>query len=371
MTRRNPPAKWVLPTIVNPPGRLCFQIEVPDDPLHVAAFRGALLDLASAYKWADDPTHKAREVALLWREIVNNVKPCSTPVAPHGGAEIEDCMRLRVKPDDPCVLQIECLPDQWEDFYDPRSCVISGVGQEGPAARPAAGQCVEYDVVLQANSKWRLPVAVENGDTIQISAASGGWYDPDSGVFWNCPDGQRYSFGTCSGFQTNNPADPVPSAYHMALVGLVGAIGYAAFNQTIAVSGQTGQVAVDLFANDANIGNDGGSVSFHVKVCNGQPSVVNLTYSNNANGPSFLEIGQEDWFNFPVFDGVAWNGGIYMDKCSSYTLVAQSGAVVTQADWLDCAAGYHNGFNLANVTKVGCNSTIGAFSLKLRLDSIV
>jgi len=43
---------------------------------------------------------------------------------------------------------------------------------------------------------------------------------------------------------------------------------------------------------------------------------------------------------------------------------------VTQADSEDCGHTYHNGFNLTNVTKIGTNSTIGAFTLHLRLDSV-
>lgn len=374
MTRRNPPAKWVLPSVIDPPKRRCFVIEVPDEELHIAAFRGALLNLASAYKWADDPAHTAREVALVWRTVVEAVKECQAcpPQLPDGGIILEDLMsqQIRISPDDSCIIQMWCI-DHWEDWYDPRVCIAKGASQEGPRGTLGAGECQEFDVVLQANSLWKLPVPVKNGDVITITQSSGGWYDPDSGAFWNCPDGSRYSLGICSGFQTNVGTDPVTSAYHMALVAKVGAIGYTAHNQIITVSGQTGSVDVTFQANDSNIGNDAGSVSFHVKVCNGQPNTVNFTFSNNANGPASLQIGQEDWFNFPVFDGSAWNGGIFMDKCCNMTLVAQSGATVTQADWKDCGGATHTGFNLTGVTKVGCNSTIGAFSLKLRLDSIV
>jgi hypothetical protein len=72
MPRRNPPAKWVLPATVNPVNRRCIKISVPDDPAHIAAFRGALLALASAYNWGDDLAHTARSVALVWRDILDN-----------------------------------------------------------------------------------------------------------------------------------------------------------------------------------------------------------------------------------------------------------------------------------------------------------
>lgn len=73
MSKKNPPAKWVLPAVVDPPTRRCIQVPVPDEPQHIAAFWGALLTLSSAYKWADDPSHTAREVALVWRDIIDGI----------------------------------------------------------------------------------------------------------------------------------------------------------------------------------------------------------------------------------------------------------------------------------------------------------
>lgn len=78
--RRNEPAKWTLPTVINPEGRRCVMIEVPDERFHIAAFRGAMLHLAEAYKWADDPDHTAREVALVWRGIIDAMEwGCGVP----------------------------------------------------------------------------------------------------------------------------------------------------------------------------------------------------------------------------------------------------------------------------------------------------
>lgn len=73
MGRRNPPAKWVLPEVINPPDSICMTLQVPNERFHIAAFRGALLDLASAYKWQDDPDHKAREVASVWKGVIANM----------------------------------------------------------------------------------------------------------------------------------------------------------------------------------------------------------------------------------------------------------------------------------------------------------
>jgi hypothetical protein len=64
MTRKNPPAQWVLPDVVNPPDSICITVPVPNDRKHIGAFYGALFNLTSARFWQDDLAHTAREVAL-------------------------------------------------------------------------------------------------------------------------------------------------------------------------------------------------------------------------------------------------------------------------------------------------------------------
>lgn len=80
MARKNPPAKWVLPTVVNPETHKCVTIQIPDERFHIAAFWGALQTLGSAYKWADDTAHTAKNVALVWRDIVDSAMLGDCPV---------------------------------------------------------------------------------------------------------------------------------------------------------------------------------------------------------------------------------------------------------------------------------------------------
>lgn len=56
-------AKWVLPVTVNPALTRCFQVKVPDDPQYVAAFYGAMFELARWYNWQEDSGHTAKQVA--------------------------------------------------------------------------------------------------------------------------------------------------------------------------------------------------------------------------------------------------------------------------------------------------------------------
>lgn len=80
MSKRYPKAKWVLPDVINPPTRKCFTILVPNDVQHLAAFRGALLNLASATNWADDEAHTAKDVANVWKGIVVDVTECGAGI---------------------------------------------------------------------------------------------------------------------------------------------------------------------------------------------------------------------------------------------------------------------------------------------------
>lgn len=73
MPRRNPPAKWMLPDVVDPPDSICMSLQVPNNRYHIAAFRGALWNLASAINWADDIDHTAKEVAQVWRNVIDNM----------------------------------------------------------------------------------------------------------------------------------------------------------------------------------------------------------------------------------------------------------------------------------------------------------
>jgi len=92
--RKNPPAKWVLPTVIDPTEKLCTTIFVPNDPYHIAAFRGALLNLQSAYKWADDSAHTAKDVALVWRAIIDEIE---------WGGELP--FDVRQNTENPCTLE--------------------------------------------------------------------------------------------------------------------------------------------------------------------------------------------------------------------------------------------------------------------------
>lgn len=191
------------------------------------------------------------------------------PMKQDGGIDIEegDCMRLRIHPDDPCIIQHECSPGVWENWYDPRACIGSSVVvQPSPGGDLPEFECSEYDVTLRASDRWLLPVPVSDGYTVQISDVSGGWND--SSLQWSCPDGRQYFLGICGTQQPAQETDPLQTVNHMRLIAEVDGVFYDAYNTTITVPAGTEDTQLYFQANDGSLEGNQGSVSFHVKVCN-------------------------------------------------------------------------------------------------------
>jgi len=82
--RRNPPARYALPDVLQPSDSKCFQISVPNDLKHIAAFQGQIKALASAYSWSDDPDHNALLAAEAWKSVFDDLcldpSPCGAEV---------------------------------------------------------------------------------------------------------------------------------------------------------------------------------------------------------------------------------------------------------------------------------------------------
>jgi hypothetical protein len=300
MARRNPRAKWTLPDVINPTERLCFTIEVPNNLYHIAAFRGALYMLTSAIFWQDDPHHKAKDVALVWQEIYDNVRACIPDNSGNTGILLEDLMsqQIRISPDDPCILQMWCI-DHWEDWYNPLQCVASTISQPTNGTPLEAGTCREWDVALRGNEKWLLPLAVNEGDTIAITGATGAWNDGTLG--WNCASGHTYALGACVSTDPAVTGDPLMTVEHMRLIMSVDTVFTDAYNTIYAVPSGVTDGQVFFQANDSALDDNSGTVSFHVTVCSEAvaPTGVSFTY-DWGSGPSTLDFvsGQERIVSF-------------------------------------------------------------------------
>jgi len=388
MPRKNPPAKWVLPKIVHPTKTRCFTIEVPDERFYIAAFRGALLNLAAAYHWQDDSAHTARDVARVWRSIVDRVTGCTPPPLPgRPGIYIEDTMssQIRIKPENTCIIQMWCI-DHWEDWYDPTRCIPGSVGNPSPAGDLAAGECRSYSVVLNGSSQWILPVALEDGDTFTVSNMQGGWNDGT--LQWYCPSGSIYGLGVCTGSPGHDGGDPDAVGYHMQLLGFLDGIYYPIVDGGV-VAVPTGTAASNLTfrANDATLSDNTGSVSFDITVCRNPAPVESygISYAYGS-GPGSVIAGSVVSITAAarsvVPSNTAYNIELSISPCAKLEILSAPGWTDTDGagpnvSWNceDCSSTPHEVFPPATLiptfgnqecTTLGINS-VTPFSITFRL----
>jgi len=297
--KKNPRARWTLPDPVNPSGRVCFEIKVPNEKHHIAAFLGAIFDLTKPYNWANDDAHTALQVGALWFDIFERLRrnncTCVT-----GGAGTGDDQMLRVNPDNPCELQEFC-GGEWVHFWGSEDCAaLAGVGQ--PTAQggtqPATGECQTYDLVLQGNGLWLLPVQVSQGNTIELSDFTGAW--TDGTLLWFCPDGQHYVLGGCAGGQSTSGGDPLPSAYHGGLIALIDGVYYPAYAGVITVPAGVSLENAQFQMNDSNLVGNGGTITAKVKICNSGPTDVTFTSLNGNTLPVPNPAHVGDTFTWPI-----------------------------------------------------------------------
>ena len=208
-------------------------------------------------------------------------------------------MKIRVNPDNPCQLQKMCDCDsEWSLFFDPFACsnvtipdqVKGVVTQPAAAGGIPAGQCREYDVVVNGNQEWLFPSPVSAGYTIELTAITGGWNDGAGAGGWFCPDGSAYILGDCIGGKGHATGDPATALFHGQLFADVGGTFYDPFAGPFTIPGGVSNASFTLRMNDVSLTDNYGSISLHVKVCAETPTDqwthnFNFLTSNGGFGP--------------------------------------------------------------------------------------
>jgi len=294
MSKRYPPAKYVLPATIDP-ARICTTVLVPNDPQHIAAFLGAIRGLGSAINWQDDLSHTAKDVAAVWRDVFDLI------VMGNCAQAGSDDVQFR---QNGCLLEfsVDCV--NWQTLYDPTGCFGPGVTQPSGEGELSPDQCKTYHVVLQGNNVWRLPVKVTDGYTITITNVQGAWSD-GSGP-WNCPNGQPYVLGACVGAGGTASGDPAPLIDHMRLIAVFSAGGSIdAFETAFTIGSGIGDTDVDFQANDSDLTNNLGSISFDVEVCaTAEPSwCYEFDFLTSDGGFTNWGSGASVWVS-----GSGWHG---------------------------------------------------------------
>lgn len=300
-------ARYVLPEHIDAP-RVCYKVPVPNDPQHIAAFLGAIRSLGSWYSWQEDPTHKASKVSAVWRKIGDHLKrqDCSLATGNLPG-DIEDCMKLRIDPDNTCIIQ--CFDDcaqTWGTWLDISTCVPGAAGQQNPGGTPSNGQENCYDILIPGNSQWISPVPVKEGDSIVTSLVGGGWFD---GSGWWCPNGQTYALGACVGSTSTSPSDPAPSIPHARLISTLdaGVSWNDAFNTNIAIPAGTAPTNLILQMNDPSLSDNGGSINLRVCITTKNPTNWEHTYDLVASDGGFTPFNPGDFDRAAYTAGSGWS----------------------------------------------------------------
>jgi len=340
MNRRNPPAKWVLPEVVDPPERICYRVEVPNDRQHIAAFYGAILSLASAYKWQDDPAHTAREVALVWRDIFDNLikQECSDPPPEIIGGGVDgDELMIRQNPDNPCLLETSINGTDWCVFADFSLCIPSSQ-QPGSSPQPNPGggqQC--YQGELNANSLWLAPVVVSTGDVVELTSAAGAGYDASGSLRWYCPNGQTFYAGACVGSPATDAGDPLNTVGHMRLIWSIDGTYYDAMAGPVTVPSGVSSAQAILQVNDPVLPDNSGTYTIEVCVTNNQAGSWSSTF-DFAVSPysSLLSLVWGVWNPGVGYDGTFVSGA--QQSGVAYTMLASSVDLLSMTAYYDCAS---------------------------------
>lgn len=277
-------SRYVLPEVVDPIERVCFQVMVPKDRQHVAAFLGAIYGLSKPYEWQNDGAHTAIAVGRVWRQIFNNLQSgdCSenTIVIEELEYDMSVCEQIRFHNG---KLQGLCC-GEWTDIAGQGDSTIGGSGQPGDGAeQPAPGETACYSGRLLGTGKWYLPTNVSTGDTIEITDPSGSWHDGAFSV-WRCPDGNVFFAGGCIASTATDGGDPLPSQPHMSLIADIGGTFYPVLTGGIfTVPGGVSNSPVTLQANDGTLTDNAGEIAFKACVKNNQAGTFSHLFKFNVN----------------------------------------------------------------------------------------
>lgn len=326
-------SRWTLPAIVNPPKTRKFVICVPDEQFYIAAFRGLLIELTYSKNWQRDDAKTAAIVSRIWQQALESVlcDDCDRPIIGEREYKMSICEEIRIHEG---KLQGLCC-GEWSDIPSDGTTLSGGAAQPEAGGTVPLGGCRSYDAILQGNGLWKLPVPVQGGDTIAITIAKGGWYDGTL-TSWRCPDGSAYTLGLCGGGEFTDAGDPLPTANHMRLIALYGSTYVDAYNTTITIPDGTPAANMSFQANDSALGDNAGSVAFHVEYCRANAATWCAKYNVTNGWDDWTGKPQQTDNVVPTLVSGVWNGtlgaqGWYANGITK-DFVVPTGSVLTSIE---------------------------------------
>jgi hypothetical protein len=339
--------RFAIPETIDPPERFCLQIQVPNDPTHIANILGALQELTYGPAWESDDAHSAIECIRVWRELYAGltIKNCPPPNPELAGlAEGED-QDMGIRVDCNCNVFVTCCDGTEKQILtaDQVQAIVGGQPGQG-AGIPQPGECLTYHAEIEAGRSWFLPTYVNTGDVITATKFDGASTDAAPLGRWNIYDGQQYQFGAGTGNKIHDSASPDPALFLGQVIAIIDGVYYDATHAITVPSGIVNQ-GVAFLLNYPSGGNFSGSITMNVEVCNNQSAAwshdFDFTLSSGGWNPGYDPNGVQwmDWVN-----GVGWkthgNGPLFG---SQYYKIANlgfglhhAGTINTfQVDWND------------------------------------
>jgi len=306
MTKRKADNRFQIPAVIDPPASYCVTIPVPDDPLHWAAFWGALHELTQGMSWADDGAHSAKQLIQVWQKVLEQAQlsTCQTPNVLHG-TEIEELMPLRI--DCECNVFVTCCDGTEKQILtsDQVKAIVAGGSTQGAPQPPAGGGCQSYNGVISQGAPFLVPVPVSTGDTIEITASSGAT-QRSGDIGWYCPDGTEFFAGACVGSPTYDGADPVPSAPRSSIILHLNAVDYSLLTGPFTVPGGISNLQPTVMLNYVSGAPIYGDLTITVRVCNNASAPWTKTW-NFALTPG--PFAPKDGNRAVWVAGVGWTPG--------------------------------------------------------------
>ncbi len=282
----NKPFRFPMPADVSPAKTVCFKMEVPDDPQHIANLLGALWQLCYGRAYADNVPGTVKQVIQTWRTAYNTISfdDCDCPPAPisEDDYEMSLCEQLRYHNG---VLQALCC-GVWTDITGQPA---QGVGNSQPGQSPQpspGGGCQDYMGDMGGASPWYVPTVVSTGDTINIHDTSGVFYDNHT-TFWFCADGGRF-FVNCTNQNFFDAGSQIPAVPIGRIVAKIGPTYYDVFGSVFTVPSGHASDPVQLEMNTPSPTGSGGDVSFTVTVCNNAPATWTHTFDFTLSPGGFV-----------------------------------------------------------------------------------
>lgn len=322
-----------IPQNVDPVDTRCIQFTVPLDSEWVGMFFGALYQLTAWNSYDRDDDHTAKDIADRWKTIVEDAR----------GSECGESMSITFRQTD-CLLEYSLDSGAtWETAYDGMDCLTAAIAdgvilggsalddaiasgkispgqQQGPTSAPGLGFCKDFYVTLSSNQKWICPVPIKGYYTIQVEDCRGGW-TPDPTHYWYCPSGETYTFGGCAaGTGATDSGDPLNTVNHMRLVGNYGTTWIDLFDEFYIVPGSvTTDQQLYIQANDSDISNNLGSVTFHITICQSTWTHV-FNFLSSDGGFSPIVSGYYTRARYVAGSGWhrGYDSGDYSDRISFY-----------------------------------------------------